>query len=294
MNPGYLGEVLPATRGPARIDPAEMLDDPVASFRAIFERAPIGIGLVDRAGATRACNPMLEELFGYSEAELADLNFNNLTHPDDVEPNASLFAELLEGLLDRFSVDKRMFRRDGEMFWARVTASLIRANDGTPLYALGMLEDVSEHKIEEERSRQLLAELTEAQTRFKIAFENAPIGMDLTTSGGRFLQVNPALCELLGYSRNELLTMRWQDVTYPEDIQSSLDSLDSNLEGRGVNELRKRYVRKDGQVRWCRLNSQMVPGSDGSPLYMVSQIADVTREAELEEQLRHAQKMEAV
>ncbi|CAN5680662.1 hypothetical protein BH20ACT23_BH20ACT23_26680 [soil metagenome] len=80
-------------------------------FKAIFDHAPISIGLVDREGRTLMSNRLLKELLGFSSEELQGLNFNAITHRDDIEPNATLFAEMMEGRRARFSVDKRMIAR---------------------------------------------------------------------------------------------------------------------------------------------------------------------------------------
>ena len=71
---------------------------------------------------------------------------------------------------------------------------------------------------------------------FEQAFRNAPIGMDLTDRSGRFLQVNNTLCRMLGYSEQELLGMRWQDLTHPADIARSTERQKDTFEGRDVVE----------------------------------------------------------
>ena len=129
---------------------------------------------------------------------------------------------------------------------------------------------------------------------FEQAFRNAPIGMDLTDRDGRFLQVNNTLCRMLGYSERELLGMRWQELTHPGDITSSTERQKETFEGRDVVEFTKRYLHKSGRVIWCRLNSSLVHDAEGRPLFAIAQLKDISQERELEQQLIHAQRMEAV
>ncbi|MGH2752417.1 MAG: PAS domain S-box protein [Actinomycetota bacterium] len=263
-------------------------------FKAIFDHAPIGIGLVDSRGRTLVSNPLLHELTGFSAEELRDLDFNTITHRDDIEPNATLFRELMEGRRLRFSVDKRIYRRDGLPIWVRVTVAALSDEGGGPRYALGMMEDITERRRQDERYGALLGKLTQAQALFESAFRNAGLGMDLTDDEGRFLQVNTALCQMVGYSEEELLGMRRQDITHPDDLSESERRLQRTFAGSDVVEFVKRYVHRSGRVLWCKLNSSLVHGEDGRPLYAVSQIQDITRQREMEHALGHAQKMEAI
>lgn len=142
----------------AEVDPPSDSDPQQSShFKAIFDHAPIGIGLVDREGKTLMSNQLLEELTGFSAEELRGLNFNEITHRDDVELNASLFAEMMEGGRSRFSVDKRIYRKDGLPIWVRVTVSALEHDaDGRTRFALGLMEDIT-------RQREMERELCQAQ-----------------------------------------------------------------------------------------------------------------------------------
>ena len=264
-------------------------------FKAIFDHAPIGIGLVDRDGKTLVSNQLLEALLGFSSEELRGLNFNEITHRDDIEPNATLFAELMEGRRSRFSVDKRMYRKDGLPIWVRVTVSALEPDtEGRPRFALGMMEDITERRRQDDRYSTLLGKLTQAQALFENAFRNAGLGIDLTDDHGRFLQVNRALCQMMGYSEEELLGMRWQDITHPDDLAASEQRFETTFGGGDVVDFTKRYLHRSGRVVWCKLNSSLVRDEDGRPLYAVAQIQDITRQREMEHELRQAQKMEAI
>jgi len=264
-------------------------------FKAIFDNAPLGIGLVDREGRTLESNQLLEELTGFSSEELRGLDFNEITHRDDIEPNATLFTDMMEGRRSGFSVDKRMYRKDGSPIWVRVTVSALEHEaDGRPRFALGMMEDLTERRSQDERYNALLGKLTQAQALFETAFRNAALGMDLTDDNGHFLQVNRALCQMMGYSEEELLGMRWQDITHPDDLAASEQRFDTTFAGGDVVDFTKRYVHRNGRVLWCKLNSSLVRDEEGRPLFAVAQIQDITRQRELEHELGQAQKMEAV
>jgi diguanylate cyclase (GGDEF)-like protein/PAS domain S-box-containing protein len=125
----------------------------LARFRIMFERAPIGIVRVDERGRTLAANPAMEKMLGYTSDELAAMSFVEYTHPDDVERNLELFRELLAGRLDYYQFEKRSYRKDGELIWFQVTASLERDAEGRPKAAVSMLEDITARKLAEEALR---------------------------------------------------------------------------------------------------------------------------------------------
>ncbi len=154
----------------------------------------------------------------------------------------------------------------------------------------------------ETRIRQRTAELDEAVETLRRAFDSSPIGKALVSPDGRFLNGNAALCRILGYSKEELLTKSFQDVTHPDDLEADLAAVRQVLAGEvDAYEMEKRYVHKEGNLVCAQLNVSLVRDGDGRPLFFVSQIQDITKrkqaervEAELRDQLLQAQKMETV
>ncbi|UQA60566.1 STAS domain-containing protein [Polyangium aurulentum] len=123
--------------------------------------------------------------------------------------------------------------------------------------------------------------------RFRLTVDGAPIGMALVGLDGTFIRANHALGELFGYTPEELVKVRFQDITHPQDLQSDLDLLGRVFHGEIARyELRKRYFRKDGAVIHADLHVSMVRDGRGAPLHFISQILDVTEKLRAEEILR--------
>jgi PAS domain S-box-containing protein len=128
--------------------------------------------------------------------------------------------------------------------------------------------------------------LVESEERFRGAFESAAIGMALVAPDGRWLRVNPSLCRIVGYSPEELLATTFQAITYPEDLDKDVDFVRRMLEGSISHyQLEKRYFRKNGHLVWILLSVSLVRDGDGSPLYFVSQIQDISARKEAEVRL---------
>ncbi len=135
------------------------------------------------------------------------------------------------------------------------------------------------------------AELLESQEQFTSAFEYAPIGKALVSPEGRWIRVNRATCDFLGYSESELQTKGFQDLTHPDDLDTDLAFVERLLAGEIQNfQMEKRYLHKEGRPVWALLSVSLVRDQQGAPLYFISQIVDMTESKRAAEELRNSQK----
>ncbi len=140
----------------------------------------------------------------------------------------------------------------------------------------------------EEALRESQAQLSRAE-EFSLVM-TAHLGLD-----GRWLKVPPTLCRVLGYSESELLALRERDVSHPDDIEHDVRQQARLISGQARSyDLEKRYIRRDGTAAWTYLNCSTVQDGGGKPLYFLAYLRDITERKSLEDQLRQAQKMEAV
>jgi diguanylate cyclase (GGDEF)-like protein/PAS domain S-box-containing protein len=130
--------------------------------------------------------------------------------------------------------------------------------------------------------------LAEAEERFRLTFEEAPIGIALRAPAGEWLWVNRAMCQLLGYGRPALLSMRFQDLTHPDDLEADLALLDQLLAGEIEHyQMEKRYLHADGHVVWVQLSVALVRDAAGQPSHLVTQLQDITAVREARGMLVH-------
>jgi len=137
----------------------ERLRESEERFRATFEYAAVGAAQVGLDGRWLRVNRRLSEIVGYSEEELLDLTFQDITHPEDLEEDLERVRRMLAGELDTYTLEKRYTKRDGSEIWVNLTVSLVRDASGQPGYFIAVVEDVSERKkAEEERDLLLVRE----------------------------------------------------------------------------------------------------------------------------------------
>ncbi len=117
-----------------------------ATFRSAFDYAGIGMSITTLKGQWLRANRVLCDLIGYSEAELREKNYREISHPDDQVADEQLVQELMQGTRRFFQMEKRYFHRRGHLVWVRVTISLVRDPAGEPLNFIGQIEDVTARK----------------------------------------------------------------------------------------------------------------------------------------------------
>lgn len=124
-------------------------------FRATFEQAAVGICLTSPDGRLIRMNDRYSEIMGYPPDELADMRFQDFTHPEDRSPDETQARRLLRGEIDTYTMEKRYLRKDGATVWGNLTVSLVREPDGSPKYFIAVVEDVTDRKrMAEEAKRQ--------------------------------------------------------------------------------------------------------------------------------------------
>jgi len=136
------------------------------------------------------------------------------------------------------------------------------------------------------KSKLLEEELFQSETQFKLAFEHSLIGMAPITPDGKWKRVNKSLCQMLGYTETEMKRLTVQDLTYPDDLDKSRATL-QDLGDRKIDRIKyeKRYLHKDGKTIWVVIAATMLYNGSGEPLYYVSQIEDITKRKEIENDL---------
>ncbi len=128
--------------------------------------------------------------------------------------------------------------------------------------------------------------LEQSETRFRNAFDFAPIGMAIVSPEGKWLQVNRAICEIVGYQAVELQLLTFQDITHPDDLEADLGYLEQLLHGEIRSyQMEKRYFHKNGHVVWVLLSVTLARRMDGTPLHFISQIQDITQRKQAEKAL---------
>ena len=134
----------------------------------------------------------------------------------------------------------------------------------------------------------------ESDERFRATFEMAASGIALVAPEGSILMVNDRMCKITGYSRDELITMTFQEITHPDDLPGDLEYVRQML-AREIEtySLEKRYIRKDGAIAWVNITVSLVLKADGEPDYAIAVVEDIQASRDAEEVLKNAKRLAA-
>lgn len=253
-------------------------------YSATIEQAPVGIMHSTVEGKMLHVNPKLCEILGYSREELLSLASFDIVHPGDRgRERGGKMKMLLENRIPSFGSEKRLLRKDGGVIWARRTVSAVRDAAGQVLYLVRMVEDITGSKEAEEALRM-------SEERFRTVFSQANVGITLSSLDMRFLQVNDKYCEMVGYSRDELMRMSIGDVALPEDIEESRANRRKLVSGEiSAYHADRRLLRKDGTTVWANLVASVVRNDNGEPSYFIAVIQDMSERKRAEFALRESE-----
>jgi diguanylate cyclase (GGDEF)-like protein/PAS domain S-box-containing protein len=250
-------------------------------FRTAFEDAPIGIALFNVDGRYTEVNRALCEMVGVERTQLIGTGVLEHVSPADRPGSLAAFRELMAGTTSTYRAEPRLRRADGREIWCQLRASLVRDGNGEPLHFIAQVEDVSARR----RAAEALAE---AEERFRLAFEGAPIGIALADLDGRFLRVNDALCEITGYTEAELLAANVDLLGHSDAADAEQEHVDRLMRGEVRSyRLERPIVHATGRSVWVSLSVSLVRDGAGAPRYCIKQLEDISDRKRFEGQLAY-------
>ena len=235
------------------------------------------IAVLDLNGAISYWNLGAKWLYGWRKSQAIGKNIHELLQTQWTQP-----LEVIQKVFfERGSWQGELVRTkaDGTKITVASRWTLQHDDQDKPVAILEISNDISDRKRSE-------IALAESAQRFRATFEQAAVGMAQATVEGKFLLVNQKLCEILGYSRQELVEKRFQDITWSEDLASEEELVRQLLAGEIENfSLEKRYIRNDGELVWANLTVSLLREQNGSQ-FLMAVVEDIRERKQAEESLR--------
>ncbi|MDF0717913.1 PAS domain S-box protein [Muricauda sp. 334s03] len=220
-------------------------------------------------------------LYGVKETDFKGVYeaWESCIHPDDIEQINGEVNDAISGTKD-FDTIFRVILPSGKVRWMKGEATIIRDLEGNPIKMIGVNEDITDLKTTQ-------LQLLKSEESLQATLENSSVGMALVDEDGRFMDVNQSLCKSLGYSKDELLKLTFQEITHPHDLEKDLSLLRKLIQGNiSTYQIEKRYFNKTGEIVHVLLSVTGARNIDGNISHFISQIVDITPRIKSEKKLK--------
>ena len=240
-----------------------------SQYRLLAENATDVVILISPDWSLSWVSPATTQVLGYEPAELIGTDTKDLIHPEDLSVLFTLRAPINQGAA-RVHYDLRVRHASGEYRWMSGVSRLAFDSEGAAVGRISTLRDTHE---------QVLAQraLARSEHMFRLAMDGAPQGMAVVGLHLAFLEVNGALCALLGRDEHWLMGHTIRDVVHPDDLEEDLSGRDELLSGSLASRIREcRWLKSDGTAVWVLQSTGLLRDEQGMPLFYVSHIQDNT------------------
>jgi PAS domain S-box-containing protein len=233
-----------------------------ARFSMAFDQAPIGMVLLTPEGRITETNQAFLNMLGYTREQLIAGDSAKFTHPEDVQPTRELFASLRGDGPNPGSLEKRYFRKDGEVLWVCASVTMRRDEQGAPVQAIAIVEDITQRKRAEERYRFL------AESIPQMVWTASPDGM--------LDYVNAQGTGYFGASQAALLGAGWLEFVHPEERQPVVERWTKSLVTGEGYEIEFRLKRaSDSSWRWHLVRALPLRGQNGNIVQWFGTCTDI-------------------
>ncbi|MCD8553421.1 PAS domain S-box protein [Seleniivibrio sp.] len=239
-------------------------------YRRTFEQAAVGIVMTTLDGRFIKANSCFSRISGYSRDELRKRTMLDITYPDDAVNSEGCVSGLVNGSIDTYVTERRIVRKDTDVIWVEITASILTDKSNTPMFIIMIVEDITRRKSAE-------AELLALNLRQSAILENSLVAI-IQVKNRQFEWVNNAFLEMFGYRADEIIGKSTM-VIHPDenhftDFGKFLDS-EEVLRKSGYAKARTQFRKRDGSLAWVEVSGKLIEEKDAEP-YSLWVMTDVT------------------
>ena len=240
-----------------------------ARFHEAFENAPVGMCLAGPDERLIRVNAAFCQMLGCSEQEMIGKNWVEFCHPDELAAALKRKDRVWQGSTGITEVERRYIHRNGTVVWANVRISPIRKSDGSPLYSVVHVEDITERRKSEQRLR-------ETEERFRIMADSCPIGIWVTDALGKTAFINRVYREFLGATSGHIEESEWLSRIHQDHAQQFMEHFKRSNQERTSFKAELLCRRRDGEWRWVESFALPRFSSSGEFLGLVGINQDIT------------------
>lgn len=255
----------------------EKLEESREKLQLTIDQAPVSIATVGMDKRFLGCNRAFCDFLGFGEDEIKQKTIADVTFPEDVDIGMADMRAIATGEKKSSMVQKRYVRKDGKVVWGDVCINVVRNSQGSLMYFLAIIQDITERKKSEK-------ELAEAQRLYRELYDNVAIGLLRTTPGpqGAFIDVNPAMVKMFeADSREQLMALHPSEIYWDESQRKIVSDA---IVAKGFVDDEVKFKTLKGKLIWCRIHAVKKIDADGG-IFFDDTIEDITERELAEEQI---------
>lgn len=251
-------------------------------YKTVFEATNVGMAIADLSGRFIQVNKSLCNFLGYTKEELESKTFKEISYETDLKEDLHHIEEINKGHIDTFSMEKRYFKKDGQLAWVDLTVTAVRKDDKKVDYYIAVIKDINKLK-----KAQLALRMEEERT--KLYLDVAAVMLLALDRDGKIQLINPKGCEILGYSQEELLGKDWVETALPQSVQADVKKLMQEIFNGNVEPVEcfeNSVVTKSGEERMIAWHNGAIKDHYGHIVGIMTSGQDITEEKQAQEELR--------
>ena len=249
-------------------------------YSDLYDFAPVGYFTFDENGLILEVNLTGAGLLGIERSHLIKKPFSQYIGKD----NQDIFFLHRRKVFDtkeRQTCEVKIKKKNATEFYAQLESMAVKDSDGNFSQCRTVVTDIS-------RRRRFMEELIESETRFRTLFEQAGVGVaQVMSETGQFVRINKRYCDIVGYSRNKIVKLAFQEIMHPDDLQAYMNNMQLLIKGEIRKfSMEKRYLHKNGSIIWVNLTVSPMWRAGETPYYHIAVVEDITARKKAENDLQ--------
>ena len=263
------------------VESEESLRDGEELYRSTFDQAAVGIFHATFDGRILRCNARFAQIIGYPMEEIPGKTVLELTPPEYRSESTEALAQFVAGDSDTTGFEKPYLRKNGTITWIRLTASIRRDRNGQPLHLVTFIADINARKAAEARLAAAMEALQISEARYRTVFQTSRDALSISNlSDGRYMEVNQAFLDLLGFEREELIGRTVGSLGIWVDLKDRENIVELLRQNSSLRDEKARLRKKNGDVFWILLSATVIDIEGTACIFAVTRDISDARAAE--------------
>lgn len=250
-------------------------------FRRVFDEAPIGMTLAALDDCYMRVNQSFCTMLGYTKSEAMALTFKDITHPAELELEMPCMAQIIDGEIDSFDLEKRYIRKNGEILWVNLRLIALRDQAGKFLYTLAMIEDITQRKY-------ALEALQKSEARYRGIVEDQTELICRFMPDGTLTFVNDAYCRYFNQEQYDLIGQSFMPAIPEEDREIFTKTFFSLSQSEPIVTCEHRVILPSGEIGWQQWTNRLLFDAEGNAIEFQAVGRDITPLKQAEAEIRKA------